>query len=204
MTAELLLRRGGLAAEDGRAIERVARSATRMDHLVRDIVDFTRARQGPGLPLVPASADLVAICTAVLEEVRASHPDRDLRLEVRGDHDGVWDPGRLQQAVSNLLGNALQHGAPDAPVTVTVSGQGEQRTVKVHNQGPPIPAEMLPHIFDPYHRGGPGGSPAGTSLGLGLYIVHEVVAAHGGTTTISSSAAEGTTVTVTFPRKTRV
>jgi signal transduction histidine kinase len=118
--------------------------------------------------------------------MRAAHPTCTLRYNPRGDLTGEWDASRLRQLLSNLIGNAIQHGAEGCEVRLSVNGEGADGVVvlAVHNQGPAIPAELLPTIFDPLvravspeleQRGRPG------SIGLGLYIAREVVHAHGGT-----------------------
>jgi signal transduction histidine kinase len=114
--------------------------------------------------------------------------------EIEGDVTGEWDPARIEQVVSNLLTNACHHGAPRRPVQVRVTGVENAVLIAVHNEGPPIPREVLPRIFEPFFSGGreQGG------LGLGLHIVRSVVEAHGGTIEVSSGAG-GTTFTVVLP-----
>lgn len=123
-----------------------------------------------------------------------------------GDLAGTWDAHRLRQLIANLLGNALQHGPPDGPVELAADGSAADAVVlTVHNAGEPIPADVLPTIFDPLVRGPvtiqqrrtPG------SIGLGLYIVREIATAHGGTADITSTATAGTTATVRLPRHAR-
>jgi anti-sigma regulatory factor (Ser/Thr protein kinase)/transposase-like protein len=129
---------------------------------------------------------------------------RTLRYQPHGDWTGEWDADRLRQVVSNLLGNAVQHGA--GPIELTVSAEGGDVRLVVHNGGTPIPASVLPTLFDPFVRGTAADSPARRrhgSLGLGLYIAREVVTAHGGTVDVTSSADGGTAFTVRLPRDRR-
>ena len=146
--------------------------------------------------------DLKRLCQEVVDETRAAHPTRAVRFESHGDLTGDWDAARLRQLVSNLLGNAVQHGA--GPVDVSASGQGADVRLAIRNEGPPIPRDALPTIFDPLVRGSsperqkqrrPG------SIGLGLYIAREVATAHGGTIGVTSSADAGTIFTVRLPRR---
>ncbi len=120
-----------------------------------------------------------------------------------GDLVGKWDADRLRQVVSNLLGNAVHHGAGGGPVDVTVTAEGGDVRVAVRNGAPPIPPADLPTIFDPLVRGSsqrtekqrrPG------SIGLGLYIARQIAGAHGGDIVVTSSWATGTVFTVRLPR----
>jgi signal transduction histidine kinase len=138
----------------------------------------------------------------IVEEIRAAHPDRNVRLNTSGTLDGKWDKSRIGQALSNLLGNAIQYGFKDAPVDVSIDGNKDTVTLSVHNYGLPIPEGKISTIFNPLTRAtheGQGG-PASTNLGLGLFITNEVLLAHGGTLEVSSSEKEGTTFTAKFPR----
>jgi PAS domain S-box-containing protein len=110
---------------------------------------------------------------------------------------GEWDPDRLAQVVSNLVGNALQHGAHDTPVEVRLGHEDSTLVLTVHNQGTPIPEALLPHVFDPFRR---ADNRSRQGLGLGLYIVQQLILAHGGTITVSSQVDSGTTFTVRLPR----
>jgi signal transduction histidine kinase len=181
----------------------IVESAGAISSLVTDLIDFTSATLGVHLPLTPAAADLHVICDEVVREMRAAHGGRVIRVSVKGDLAGTWDAHRLRQLIANLLVNALQHGSPTDPVNLTADGTDPGTVViTVHNSGEPIPAHLLPTIFDPLtrapasvqHRRAPG------SIGLGLYIVREIATAHGGTAELSSTAAQGTTATVRLPR----
>lgn len=188
-----------LRASVERLVERIDRSADRMSRMIAEVLDFTRARVGDGIPVVRRPADLGAVALAVVEELRAGHPDRDLRLETRGALAGSWDADRLAQVVQNLLGNALVHGEEQRPVRVVVDGSGPDVELSVHNEGPPIPAQTLERIFDPFRRGAaPHGRDEG--LGLGLFIVRSIIEAHGGRIDVRSAAPAGTTFTVRLPR----
>lgn len=146
--------------------------------------------------------DLAAVCRQVLDEARASHPNREVTLTLAGDLRGIWDEARLAQVLSNLVENAVQHGAEDAPVAVSAHGEGERVWLAVHNRGVPIPKAMLARIFVPLVASMPGESrgKAG-SLGLGLYIAREIVLAHGGSVDVTSSEDAGTTFTVCLPSR---
>jgi signal transduction histidine kinase len=140
----------------------------------------------------------------VVDEITAAHPESSVQVDTRGDERGEWDPERLSQALSNLIGNAVQHGA-EGTVTVELRGEEDQVAIVIHNRGAAIPPGELDGIFNPMKarespRKAAGGGPTG-SLGLGLYIAERIVSVHEGHIEVESSEAEGTTFTVYLPRK---
>lgn len=150
-------------------------------------------RDDPGLAAEMAlHASYVIENARLLKDLRAS----EARFRIRGELEGRWDPARVQQALSNLVGNALEYGDLRSPVRLSVIGSDEAVVVKVRNGGPPIPTELRPALFEPFSRGPT--SPHG--LGLGLFIVKEIAAAHGGTIDVESSAEIGTVFTLVLPR----
>jgi signal transduction histidine kinase len=184
---------------------RILSSADRMTRMIEQILDFARVRQGHGLPLEPREANLGAICQAVVEELQDAHPDAHIHFKPAGDLAGEWDPDRIGQVVSNLVANAVQHGASGRPVEVEADGSAPELVrARVHNEGS-VPAAVLPTLFEAY-KGPAGITPeakaARTGLGLGLFIVREIARAHGGDITVRSSQAEGTTFEVSLPRRT--
>jgi signal transduction histidine kinase len=174
--------------------------------MIGDLLDFTGGGLGVGMPVSPAPLDLRGLCAEVVDEVRAAHPGRTVRFEPHGDLAGEWDAARLRQLVSNLLGNAVQHGGDTGPVDLAARTEGTTHVrLDVRNGGPPIPPDLLPTIFDPLVRGSAAAEPKKQrrpgSIGLGLYIAREVATAHGGTIDVASSEAEGTVFTVRLPRR---
>jgi signal transduction histidine kinase len=171
--------------------------------LISDLMDFTLTGLGRAMPFHREPVDLKVLCREVVDSYRTTHPRRTLRFDSDGDVTGVWDAGRLRQVVSNLMGNAIQHGSPEGPVELSVASEGSTVVLRVHNEGPPIPPDLLPTIFDPLVRYATRESAARRipgSIGLGLYIVREIVVAKGGTVEVTSTAQEGTTFTVRIPR----
>jgi signal transduction histidine kinase len=137
---------------------------------------------------------------ALVEFEERDRLDRRLSLITDGDLVLEADEGRLGQVFSNVIGNALQHGG-GKQVEVGASGRGAELVVTVHNDGPPIEPAELPHIFEPFWRGAPAHQARENgSIGLGLFIVSEIVKAHGGTVEVRSEAGSGTTFTVRLPR----
>jgi hypothetical protein len=182
----------------GRVVTRILSSAQRMERMIGDLLDLASARLGGSIPLKRRPASLQQVCDEVIMEIRARHPDADLRLDTSGDLRGQWDPDRLAQVVSNLVGNAIQHGG-GTPITLTGHDQGDSVILAVHNGGPPIAPDVLPVLFEPLARGRAEGASHG--IGLGLYIARAIVTAHSGHIQPSSSADAGTTFTVTLPKE---
>jgi PAS domain S-box-containing protein len=191
------MRRRGIAEEHLPTVERMEKSTDRMQAIISGLLDVTRLRQGQGLPLALESVALEAVVTRVLDGMPEEQARR-VRCEIAARPPGVWDPERLAQAVGNRVGNALQHGDPERPVTVRVEGREGRAELSVHNHGPPIPPELLPGLFEPFHRGLRPGALDG-SIGLGLYIVRQVALGHGGEVGVRSRAEEGTTFTLELP-----
>jgi signal transduction histidine kinase len=195
--AELLIRR---QAEPDlvKLGTRLKSSTRRMSGLIDDVLDFARVRLGSGMGLTMREAVFLASgLKDVIDEVRAANPALDIRDKLSVNGVVRCDPGRIQQVLSNLLGNAVAHGAPDAPIVVQATIEGDRLVLSVTNGGTPIPPDDLPKIFQPYWR--PENSKPGGGLGLGLYICAEIVAAHGGTLEVTSSEAEGTRFMATLP-----
>ncbi|WP_248353688.1 PAS domain-containing sensor histidine kinase [Anaeromyxobacter oryzae] len=186
-----------------RRATQVVSTAKRMRHIIHSIIDYTYA-QREGVPIVPREgADFHGVCERVLQEFRTLHPQRLILYEAEGNPLGTWDEGRLEQVVQNLLGNALKYSPPDSTVSVRWAREGDHvngaLVLSVHNEGPPIPPELVAHMFEPFRSGERLATSDDGSMGLGLFIVREIVRAHGGETSAQSDAEHGTTFTVTLP-----
>ena len=201
MSTELLLRKAPLEGDALTCAINIKRGARHMAVMVSDLLELVRSRLGKSLPIEPKPMDLADAAHAAIAEACAGNPECDPIVRVVGDTRGVWDAGRLDQLLQNLIGNALQHGLNKRDVTVTVTGEPDSVRLTVHNFGVPIPDDAIPTLFDPLVRSASEdlGQPT-TSLGLGLFIVKEVVDAHGGTIDVSSSQTDGTLFTVVLPR----
>lgn len=194
-----LLHGDALQERDRKAVSRIARSGERMARMISELLDFTRGRLGGGIPIERVPGDVRSVMRQAVEELEAAWPERSLTLNVGpGRYDGAWDAERLLQVVSNLGGNALQYSPPDSPVRFTLTDAEALVVLEVQNGGEPIPPDLLPHLFDPFRRGGGGNTHGG--LGLGLYIVEQVVKGHGGRIEVRSRASEGTVFRVLLPR----
>jgi signal transduction histidine kinase len=184
------------------ALQRIVSSGHRMQRMIDQLLDVTRIRAGGGIPLQVTALDLDTIIQHLLQEASAAYPDCQFQLEKHGDTTGDWDPDRIAQLVSNVLGNAAQHGTRPDGVRVVLDGTADDDVViTAHNAGA-IPAEFLPVLFNPFrivhqkrHKS--------TGLGLGLYISHQIALAHGGDIAVTSSSEEGTTFRIRLPRHAR-
>ena len=201
MASQFMLDNGDLIEPNLSLTTRILRSTRKMNRMVGDLLDFTRSRLGSGVPVSRGPMDLGKEAANAIDEVKASHPESQIELTTSGDLRGEWDCARLGQVMTNLLSNAVQHGSAKTPITVTVHGEPDHVVLRVHNQGPPIPAVELPGIFSPFKRlkAGEASSPS-SNLGLGVYIVERVVTAHGGKIDVTSTSEDGTMFTVRLPR----
>ncbi len=204
-SARFMLDTGELREPHLTLTSRIAGSSTRMVQMVGDLLDFTRGRLGGGIPIVRTGLNMRKVVHDVVDEIAAAHPDRAIQVEARGKHRGEWDCARISQALTNLIGNALEHGSEGTTVTVELRGDDEGVAVAVHNRGPAIPADRLDGLFNPMKvrersDGARAGGPSG-NLGLGLYIAELIVSAHKGRIEVETSEVEGTTFTLHLPSR---
>jgi signal transduction histidine kinase len=183
------------------AASRLIRSGARVHALLDDLCDFNRTKLGLGINIAPTHIDLATVFGDELDQLRTIHPDRRLVLQVAGECAGVWDGQRLQQMLGNLVLNAIRYGTPDTPVRVNVSGEEADVRIVVGNTGVAIAPSDLERIFEPLKRGvdHEGKYEEDSHLGLGLYIVREIVRAHGGEIDVRSEQGE-TAFSVRLPR----
>lgn len=204
MTAQLLPMVTDDSAEIVECGATIALSATVMERMINDLLDYTRTRLGTGMPVKPAPMDLAVLGRELIAEFRTAHPDREIEFRNTAKLNGMWDSDRIRQAISNLMGNAVQHGSKDFPITLSLFGEAEHVIIEVHNGGDPIPPGELPKIFDPLIRGSSADQPTSNrpgSIGMGLYIAREVAKSHGGRIDVSSTIEGGTSFTIRLPRQ---
>jgi signal transduction histidine kinase len=203
MSAALLPKIGEPAPEAIGVASQIATNAEVMARMISDLLDYTRTRLGAGMPVSPFPMDLEILCRELFKEFRSAHPNREIRFQSEGELNGDWDADRLRQAVSNLMGNAIQHGAESAPIELKLKGEASDVVLVVYNGGPPIPPGELTKIFDPLVRGSSAENPKRNrpgSIGLGLYIAREIAKSHGGRIDVTSSEKAGTAFTMRLPR----
>lgn len=198
MADATLLAGQGLSEQQHKPVARILNSARRLLGIASDILDFARGRLGSAMPVTMATANLGIVVREVVDAVQAVNPGCVIEFQSSGDLKGEWDVDRLKQMISNLLINAVEHGT-GKHVQVALKSDHSVVVLQVHNQGPAIPEDLIPTIFDPLVRGsGAAGDSAG--LGLGLFIVNQIIQAHKGTIAVTSSERAGTTFEVRLPR----
>jgi signal transduction histidine kinase len=182
-------------------IRRIRDSGKRVVRLVDDLLDFARGRFGRGIDLSLEETDAVdPLVRQVVSEVAMTAPGRVVHVigAIRGA--ARIDQSRIAQLISNLIGNAIDHGPKDEPVEVQLSSTCETIVVSVVNRGEPIAPDIAEKVFRPFYRGSNGSVHSSRGLGLGLFIASGIAHAHGGTLTLSSSEERGTVFTVELPR----
>jgi signal transduction histidine kinase len=177
---------------------RIKTHARRMSSLINDVLDFARGRLGGGIGLEFAEVDNITDgLMSVIEELQVVQPDCTIQSQIDVNRSVPCDLGRLQQVASNLLGNALTHGKPGCPIKITATTNEHDLVLQVWNDGVPIPPESIGKIFEPFWRNSV--SPSRSGLGLGLHICSQIVHAHRGQITVTSTAEQGTQFTVRLP-----
>lgn len=178
-------------------VGRIARSAEQMNRMVHDLLDLSRGRLGGGLAIRRSRVQMGDVCHMAGDDFQLAYPGRTITVATEGDLWGEWDRDRVVQALGNLTTNAVKYGQD--PVAISARAEGADVVVSVSNAGPGISPERIPTLFEPFKVGsGPTGRHGG--LGLGLFIVSEIMRAHGGRVDVESSDETGTTFTLRWPR----
>lgn len=204
MGSQLLLQDDELASKHVRVARQIRRSVDRVNDIVSDLLDFSITHLGSGIPVTPAPLNFAVECSGIVDELRMFHADSDIRLELEGDLNACWDRARISQALSNLVGNAIHHGTVNGTVWVSAAACGDDIVWTIQNEGKTISPEELRFMFDPARRFAVRAAEHQNirgNLGLGLYITLAIVQAHKGTIRVSSTEIEGTTFTVSLPRR---
>jgi signal transduction histidine kinase len=175
-------------------------SAQRMSHLINDLLELARVRLGAGITIHPAPTSLRRICQNVVDEMQTAFPNRVFELNSTDEHAGKWDENRLSQVIFNLVSNAVHHGASNSAVVILIDESRDGVEVSVHNEGTPIPPDLIARLFDSFYRLDNKDTDTSDGVGLGLYISKAIIAAHRGTIEVQSSVDEGTTFIVRLPR----
>ena len=202
---KLLANSGLTESQRVKASQNTDRAITEMNRLIVDLLDYTSSRLGAGIPIEPGPCDVGSVCQDALEAAQASHPEQSFELRRSGDLHAEADAAKLGQALGNLLMNAVQHGDRSQSICLSAVGESAFIVLKVCNQGAPIPTEALPRIFEPLTRfptNHEADDRAQTSMGLGLFIVREIVNGHLGDISVESSPELGTVFSIRLPRVT--
>lgn len=194
-----LVEAGGLTPNQAKIVQMIQNAGRRMTALVADLLELALTRPGDTMPVNRGDMDIATMVRDVATEIRASYPNAQVETHLSGDLSGSWDAARLTQALTNLVGNAVQHGDATGPITVKARGDERDVVIDVHNDGAPIPPDKMGRIFHGMTRGSNPDRDR-RHLGLGLFIVDRIVEGHGGTIDVQSSSGSGTTFTVRLPR----
>jgi len=195
-----LISRRAQDAETHRLAEAVRNSGARMERMTSALFDLTRARLDGGIPIERTQLDLRPLAERVFDEQRLAFPSRAMTLRVEGTFDGSWDGTRLEQVLSNLVGNAVQHGTVSDPIEVELIGTAEDEVRVAVRSGGAIPADIVSGLFDPFRK---HGKSRDDGLGLGLFIVQQIARAHYGSVLVESDDGRCTTFRVHLPRHPR-
>ena len=202
MGADLLRKSQTLSDREKDIAAQVGVSARRANRMVNDLVDLARCNLGTGIPVVKSPTELNLICRTTIKELSAGEPNATIIFNDTDPVVGSFDPERMAQVFTNLIGNAVRHGDLQQPIQVGLKGSHDTMTFEVRNAGEPIPLAAMPSLFDPGRRYSgytETGSKASQGLGLGLFIAADIVASHGGKIGVSSSKESGTCFSVTIP-----
>jgi sigma-B regulation protein RsbU (phosphoserine phosphatase) len=188
--ARILQRSGTLHGQkELRVLDMINTTVTRMSDLIDNVLDFARARLGGGITLNrDADHPLEPVLDQIVDELRTASPQRVIETNFQITDPVNCDRTRIGQLASNLIGNALTHGAPDKPVRVGAKTEGGEFELWVANAGEPIPAAAMEKLFEPFFRGDIRSSRQG--LGLGLHIAAQIAQAHGGRIDVTSEPDE--------------
>jgi two-component system, sensor histidine kinase and response regulator len=201
VTSAHLLQRQSKEDSVRQTAERILSSGKRMGRMIQDILDLARARLAGGIPLRREPVELGTLIDRVVREQHGAISGRHIDVRNVGDLHGEWDADRLSQVAANLISNAIRYGDASRAIEVRIDGTASDTVTFSVTNGGTIAPDLLPHIFDPF-RGSNNGSPRAEGLGLGLYIVQQLVSAHEGTADVQSGTGDDrTTFRVTIPRR---
>jgi phosphoserine phosphatase RsbU/P len=181
-------------------VARIYRNVESIGRMIDDLAILVRSRMRVGLPLLKEFSDMGAITEEMLEQIKLSNPNGIFKIEKIGDLTGTWDKLRLQQMIFNIASNAVTHSS-DKQARIVIREADGDVVLTISNRGQPIPEDEQQRIFEPFvHRGGSASARPSSGLGLGLFVVQEIVNAHKGSIAVVSNEIEGTTFTVRLPR----
>ncbi|AOE68640.1 PAS domain-containing sensor histidine kinase [Pseudomonas fluorescens] len=193
-----ILAREERTTRESKMLGHISQSVNRAERMIADLLDLALARVGQGITLSPSTVDLHAFVGASVDELRMTFPEATLVHQTVGTGNACLDADRVQQIIGNLVANSVAYGDLQQPITITSRVEQDHAVVSVKNQGPVIPDSLMDVLFEPMIRGAKTGTDS-RSVGLGLFIVREIVRAHNGVVSVNSTPESGTTFTATFP-----
>ncbi|WLG86617.1 HAMP domain-containing sensor histidine kinase [Pseudomonas cucumis] len=199
---DLLKQTEELSSRGKKIISQISVSAQHANQMVNDLLDLARCNLGKGIPVRPVNTDLTSVCKSVVDELTLAHPKAHIVFNNTGSVIGHYDPSRMAQVFSNLIGNAVRHGSSRHSVNVTLNSVGTSARFCVQNHGELIPHSALPTLFNlegRYSRHTDGAHEASSGLGLGLFIAAQIVGGHGGEIEVESTLEKGTIFRVILP-----
>ncbi|WLH07855.1 sensor histidine kinase [Pseudomonas lurida] len=202
MASDLLQESENVTDRDRKLAIQISASARRANQMVADLLDLARCNLGSGIPVNPEYTNLGAICGSVVEELRTGFPLALIIMSINASVTGMYDPARMEQVFSNLIGNAIRHGDLEQPIYVKLSQDDGCAVFSVENSGELIPSSAMPHLFNPQARYSSFAATekgASAGLGLGLFIASEIVSSHGGKIEVMSTVEQGTVFKVRLP-----
>lgn len=198
--AELLLNYPEQVKDHDGMLKKIIMSAERADGLIQDLLDVSRVKAGRPMHLILVTCDLKAVLLDAFEELITVHGDR-FKFISSGEFQGLWGCDGLRRVLENLVDNAIKYGAPDKPVTVTLSQFGESAELAVHNEGNPISVLDQQQLFEPFNRTVTAERSGKKGWGMGLTLVKSIAESLGGRARVESGPDIGTTFRVEFPIK---
>jgi len=193
-----ILAREERPTRDNKMLGHISLSADRAERMIGDLLDLALARVGQGITIGPSTVDLHAFVGASVDELRMTFPQATLVHRTEGTGSAFLDADRVQQIIGNLVANSVVYGDLQQPITITSRIEQDNAIVSVQNLGPAIPKSLMGVLFEPMIRGEMTGTDS-RSVGLGLFIVREIVRAHNGVVSVNSTRESGTTFTAKFP-----
>ena len=205
MGTQMIMQDPALPQRHLKVAAQVLRSTERVADIVSDLLDYSTSHLGGGIPVILAEYDLSAEARSVVQEMHLFHPNRLFNADIEDKLTVHWDRARVSQALSNLMANAIQHGASVSPIWISIAAQQDDVVIVIQNEGEVITQEILRAMFDPgksfvIKSSSERSLSQTTHLGLGLYIAHEIVSAHGGAILVTSTEREGTTFKIQMPK----
>jgi signal transduction histidine kinase len=202
MSAQLLSDDDSDANERKELVRMIQENMERADSMIADLLNVTSLKTGEKMQIKVTECNLETVARSTVETLEKMHR-RSISLKIVGKLQGYWDSNGLRRVIENLVGNGIKYGAPNCLVSVEITAENSHILINVHNEGNPIPPEMIERIFEPFRRAEAAMRSSQKGWGIGLTIVRALVQAHGGEISVRSNASDGTTFSVTIPKDSR-